>query len=143
MKTVICGVIISIFCSAGCVKWGEGAYAIRIQNNGIDTIQFYASYVYPDTSIANQRPKLIMAYPSTYSYWSSKEKWESILPFDTISIYILSKDTVDKYSWELIKSGNRIMKRYDLSIGDLKKLGWEVAFPPTEAVKNIKQFPPY
>jgi len=70
-----------------------------------------------------------MAYPSKYSYWDSKEKWGDILPSDTISMYILSKDTIDKYSWDLIRSGNRILKRYDLSIKDLEKQNWTITYP--------------
>lgn len=33
-------------------------YSIKIQNNTTDTIQFYASYFYPDTAIINEKPRL-------------------------------------------------------------------------------------
>ncbi len=118
-----------VLCNVGCDKLADHVYSIKVQNNTTDTIQFYASYTYPDTAITNEKPRLKMAYPSKYSYWDSKEKWEDILPSDTISMYILSKDTVDKYTWDLIRSGNRILKRYDLSIKDLEKQDWTIFYP--------------
>lgn len=116
--------------SCGDAPWfAESVYSITVQNNSTDTIQFYASYSYPDTTITNEKPRLKMAYPSKYSYWDSKEKWEDVLPSDTISMYILSKDTVDRYSWDKIRSDYNILKRYDLSLDDLKKQRWIIEYP--------------
>ena len=36
-----------------------------------------------------------------------------------------------------------ILKRYDLSKKDLQKLNWNIAYPPIEAMKDIKMYPPY
>jgi len=129
MKMNILSIVLLVLCNVGCDKLADHVYSIKVQNNTTDTIQFYASYAYPDTAIANEKPILKMAYPSKYSYWDSKEKWEDVLPSDTISMYILSKDTVDKYSWDLIRSGYRILKRYDLSIKDLEKQNWTITYP--------------
>lgn len=125
----ILSIILLVLCNVGCDKLADHVYSIKVQNNTADTLQFYASYVYPDTAIAKEKPRLKMAYPSNYSYWDSKEKWEAILPSDTISMYILSKDTVDNYSWDLIRSDNKILKRYDLSIKDLEKQNWTITYP--------------
>lgn len=122
-------IVLLVLCNVGCDKLISGVYYIKVQNNTTDTIQFYASYIYPDTAISDKKPSLTMAYPSKYSYWDSKEKWEDIVSSDTISMFIFSKDTVDKYSWDLIRSGNKIMKRYDLSIKDLEKQNWTITYP--------------
>lgn len=143
LKDAFSGIFLLIICSGGCIKWVEHNYRIEIRNNANDTIQFYANYTYPDTVIITEKPRMIMAYPKSFGFWDSKKKFESLLPSDTISIFILSKDTVNQYNWSVIKSDYKILKRYDLSIGDLKKLGWEVSYPPTESMKDIKQFPPY
>lgn len=129
MKMKILIILSIILCSASCEKLVDHVYSIKIQNNTADTIQFYASYTYPDTSIVNEKPRLIMAYPSKYSYWDSKEKWEDVVPSDTIAIYILSKDTVNKYSWDKIRMDYSILKRYDLSIRDIERQGWTVTYP--------------
>jgi len=122
-------VLLVLICCVSCEPLVDHVYSIKIHNNTSDTIQFYGSYAYPDTTITNEKPRLKMAYPSKYSYWDSKEKWEALLLSDTISIFILSKDTVDKYSWDKIRSGYKILERYDLSLNDLKKQNWKVIYP--------------
>jgi len=113
MKMNILILLSIMLCGASCEKLVDHVYYIRVQNNSNDTIQFYASYVYPDTSIVSEKPRLDMAYPNDYSHIDSKKKWEDVLPKDTILIYILNKDTVDAYSWEDIRSNYNILKRYD------------------------------
>ena len=125
-------IIISIIiCGASCENLVDHAYIIKIQNNSKDTVQFYESYNYPDTSMDVTMPLLKMVYPSKYSSLESKKEWDEVLvsPKDTISIFILSKDTVDKYGWDKIRSDYNVLKRYDLSLDDLKKLSWKVTYP--------------
>ncbi|MDR1552839.1 MAG: hypothetical protein LBS69_05185 [Prevotellaceae bacterium] len=64
---------------------------------------------------------------------------------DTIRIFILSKDTVDRYAWEQIRQNYNIIRRYDMHINndDLKKLGYYIYYPPSEKMKNVKMYPPY
>jgi len=118
-----------IFCSVSCVKLVDHTYTIRIQNDSKDTVQFYASYSYPDTSIVVSKPRLIMVYPKKYSYLDSKKEWKDVLPKDTILIYILNKDTVDANSWDVIKTQNKVLKQYILSLQDLEKASWTVTYP--------------
>ncbi len=77
------------------------------------------------------KPLLKMVYPSNYSSLESKKPWDVVLvvPRDTVSIFILSKDTVNYYSWDKIRSDYNILKRYDLSLDDLKNLSWNVTYP--------------
>lgn len=120
-----------MLCGASCEKLVDHAYIIKIQNNSNDTIQFYESYNYPDTTIDVTKPRLKMVYPSKYSSLESKKDWDEVLvsPKDTISIFILSKDTVNKYSWDKIRSDYNILKRYDLSLDDLEKRSWTITYP--------------
>ena len=37
----------------------------------------------------------------------------------------------------------KTLKRYDLTLEDLRKLDWTIVYPPTEAMKDIIQYPPY
>lgn len=95
----------------------------------MDTTWCYPSYNYPDTFLATNKPILQMIRPQVHTRLESKEKWEEVLPKDTLVVYILSKDTVDKYSWEKIRSDYNILKRYDLSLDDLKKQNLTVTYP--------------
>ena len=120
-----------ILCSSGCESLVDHVYSIKIQNNSKDTVQFYESYNYPDTTIDVTKPRLKMVYPLKYSYLDSKKDWDEVLvsPKDTISIFILSKDMVDKYDWAKIRSDYNILKRYDLSLDDLKRQSWKATYP--------------
>lgn len=115
--------------SFGCKKPMDKVYSIRIENKSNETILFFASYNYPDTSIASEKPILDIVYPNDYGNIDSKEKWEDVLPNNIIVIFILSKDTVDTYNWTDIRSEYRILNRYDLSIEQLRGLNWIVTYP--------------
>lgn len=118
-----------IFCNASCEKIVDHGYYLKVQNNTNDTIWCYASYSYPDTSLTEDKPLLQMMEPMSYTKLESKEEWEDVLSKDTICIFILSNDTVDKYSWEEIRSHYNILKRYDLSLDDLKQMNYTIIYP--------------
>lgn len=63
-----------VFCCASCEIFVDHVYSIKIQNNTNDTLLFYESYNYPDTSIAQNKPILIRVYPKDYSYLDSKKE---------------------------------------------------------------------
>ena len=56
-----------IFCIISCEKLVDHAYIIKVQNNSIDTVRCYASYNYPDTSLAINKPLLQMINPHSYT----------------------------------------------------------------------------
>ncbi len=119
-----------MFCSYSCEKLVDHTNFIRIHNNTIDTIQVYAGYNYPDTTLDLEKPRLVMIYPNTQNGGiESKTDWKDQLQSDTLNIFILSKDTVDTYSWEDIRSEYNILKRYDLNIDDLEKQNWAITYP--------------
>ena len=71
------------------------------------------------------------------------DKFFDDLPKDTLSLYIFSTDTLNKYSWEVIKNQEKYIKRFDFSKSDLKKLKNKVVYPFGSELKDIKQFPAY
>jgi hypothetical protein len=55
---------------------------------------------------------------------------------------------LDAYTWEhessqTIIDNYLVLQRYDLGLEDIQKLGWSLPFPPTEAMKDMKMYPPY
>ena len=62
---------------------------------------------------------------------------------DTLSVYIFDAEIVEKNSWEIVVKNNLFLKRYDLTLKDLQRLDWKITYPPTEAMKDIEQYPPY
>jgi len=118
-----------IFCIVSCDKLVDHAYIIEIDNNSNDIVWCYASYNYPDTSLAVNKPLLQMITPKSYTKLASKKEWKDVLPKDTILIYIFNKDSIATYSWDVIRTKNKVLKMYTLSIQDLEKQSWIVAYP--------------
>jgi hypothetical protein len=62
----------------------------------------------------------------------SQLSWERFfqeLPKDTLSVFIFHTDTLNKYSWEEVRDGYMILKRYDLSLEDLKQCNFTITYP--------------
>ena len=62
---------------------------------------------------------------------------------DTVYVYVFDAAVVDNTSWDIVAKDYLVLKRYDLSLEDLQRLNWQVTYPPTEAMKDVKQYPPY
>lgn len=99
--------------------------------------------LYPDTIVMEIRGNALAGpvKPNgylTYAYTRS-------IHTDTLCFFIFDVDTLEKYSWEEIRSGYKILQRYDLDVTDeaMRKLNFEISYPPAEAMKHIKMYPPY
>ena len=62
---------------------------------------------------------------------------------DTLHYFIIDLDTLNTYSWEEIKEGYKILQRYDLGGRDIESLNYTIPYPPTEAMRDMKMYPPY
>lgn len=98
---------------------------------------------YPDTLL----PSLDMSdvlnriKPLERDYWEYF-KFDGI---DTLCLFILSPDTIAQYGWDKVREDYNILARYDLCVmpSELRKLGFEVSYPPTEDMKDVKMYPSY
>ncbi|WCM40833.1 hypothetical protein MG290_07550 [Flavobacterium sp. CBA20B-1] len=125
-------------------------YKFRIINNSEKTIYFeknesIISNVYPDTLIPEQKVQLKVS-PHTISYQGGLISIEEVFKkynIDTLSIYFFDAYVVDNYSWETIREEYKVLKRYDLSIEDIQLLDYEITYPPTEVMKDMRMYPPY
>ena len=121
-----------------CDNFVDHVYSIKVKNNTSHDIQvtpglgpIYMSS-YHDTAISESKPHFLSIAPNDYGYLDYSEKWENVfprLPADTLSIYIFSTDTLKAYDWSKIRSGYKVLKRYDLSLDDLRKSNWTITYP--------------
>ncbi len=51
------------------------------------------------------------------------------LPHEILTIYIFHTDTLYKYSWEEIRERQMILRRYDLSLDDLRRMHFLITYP--------------
>lgn len=95
--------------------------------------------LYPDTMISEVKTmsgSVSLSKNGGYFYYMYNRYKVS----DTLCLFIYDADTVNAYSWEEIKSGYKILQRYDL---DIKELDRPIYYPPTEEMKDIPMYPPY
>jgi len=87
---------------------------------------------YPDSLPATDKHIVHDIKTNTEYYYDSSLKWDVIyssLPHDTMSVFIFHSDTLKKYTWEDVRNGYKILKRYDLSLEDLKQMNWKITYP--------------
>ncbi len=106
---------------------------------------YFNGPIYPDTTLPqyNYMHQISEKKSHMIELYYSLEKTYQIVHRDTLSFYIFHADTVKKYKWDEVRDGYKILKRYDLSLQDIKQLNKSVYYPPTEEMKNMKMYPPY
>lgn len=124
---IISGVFLLKACGAPDVQ-----HYFKIDNNANHAISFYVAESYPDTLIVLAKP-VLKAVPSNSSYkesdWGTWDERFSQIEGGMISVFIFHSDTLNKYSWEEIRDGYMILKRYDLSLEDLKQSNFTLIYP--------------
>jgi len=137
-----------LFILAACPEMGY-KNLVQIKNNSEHNITTYVSVVpringaslYPDTVLPSAKVGIEISknqeetYSYNYQYFENKN--------DTLCFFIWDTDTANVVSWDLIQSKYHILQRYDISKMDLESLHWKLTYPPTEAMKYIKMYPPY
>jgi hypothetical protein len=118
---------------------GDVYYPVTLRNNSDHSIGCYFSLggkygtYYPDTILPASNQYVIQEIkPGDRYKLYSDFKWEEVysnLPKDTMSVYIFHTDTLNKYSWEEVRNNNKILKRYDLSLDDLKQNNMTITYP--------------
>jgi hypothetical protein len=140
--------ILLLMTLTGC-PMGDECDVITVYNNSKVDILYYIATggggtVFPDTilslenycsEIESNKFRSIEYTPLSDIYKSGKT--------DTLCLFILDADTVKRYTWEEIRSEYKILCRYDLSLKDFKRLKYHIYYPPTEAMKDMKMYPPY
>jgi hypothetical protein len=126
-----------VVCLGGCERDRNGDPIILIlKNNSNDTLDFVTQFNYPDTSLMNSQTssaRACIVYPNSENKLSEFKGWENTIkkenPNETLIIVVYSLDTLQKYSFSQIQMDYNILKRYDLSIEQLKAMNWTVIYP--------------
>ena len=147
MKTLLFYYILlcsTLFC--GC----EQMAAFKIVNRSEQGIIAASGIsMYPDTVINTKNLYSdILIEPASwwfdyYMGYSSERAVYDAFKTDTLSFYIFSPDTIAKYGWTDVRENYRILKRYDLSFSDVESLDFTIYYPPTNAMRYMKMYPPF
>jgi len=136
MKTTLFIITACVLMANSCDPMDK-VYSIKVENRTNYPIKVtagcssYRMSIYPDTLLPINKPSLIKVNSNDYNFLDHSIKWEDVisaLPVDTLSIYIFDSDTIDIVPWSTIKSKFLLLKRYDLSLKDLKEMNWIITF---------------
>jgi hypothetical protein len=132
--------------------------AIRFSNNSpkdlrvkddicIDNIQFSCGIETLSYTVRNEIFKVKSGEQNNYKAISSSACIENVFKMEgssgVLSIYVFDAEVVENTPWEVVARDYLVLKRYDLTLDDLQRLNWTVTYPPTEVMKDVKQFPPF
>ena len=125
----------------------DHGYSFRFSNNSNVDVYVYLGigdresdgYLITDTTITFIKTGALFKKDESYFY----RYHDKGIPVNTWCLFIFDADTFNIYSWEEIKNGYKILQRYDINDEDLKALKYNITYPPTEAMKNMKMYPPY
>jgi len=148
-------IILFSSCTRSCEEEFKDLYIV---NNSDKTLFFMKGKHYPDTTIENNfnfwdsEGNRIYAVPSNSISPFETKKADVILHnsreqfyyrFDTLMIFLFDSSVIKNIPPETVEKDYLVLQRYDLSLQDLHKLHWKVYYPPTDAMKDMKMWPPY
>lgn len=121
---------------------------ITFRNDFIADIYVDGSFSYPDTSIRFQpnfadKIGITKNKPALWGRDCYENKFAIPYINDTLMIFVFDAQVFENTHWDSVVKDYMIIKRYDVSLQDLRDNDWLLTYPPTEAMKDIKQFPPY
>jgi len=106
---------------------------IHVKNNSNQTIVVTAEYILPDTlwpkqplfltTINSNQSRIIYDSDVNDGYLQRMEKGERL------TLFVLSKDSVNSHSWEYLRENNVILKRYEFNADELDKMGQPITYP--------------
>ena len=137
-KSIVFISIILITVCSKCEWVMDYSYVIDLVNNADHPIGYYFATggkygtYYPD-SLPETNAYIMYDINEVISPgMESHYKWEKVFqsfPKDTLSVFIFHTDTLNKYTWEEVRDGYMILKRYDLSLYDLEKNHFTITYP--------------
>lgn len=136
MKLVLLAYLQLVLMSSSCKKESSYYdYRLKIVNKSDKIIyaDFYQSY--PDTTLSiysHFDDTSAKAFPNETISLIRGGSWESAFNSEIkqkLEIFIYDAKTIENLPWETIKKNYLVLKRYDLSLGDLQKMDWTITYP--------------
>ena len=156
MKKVIKILLVALACMATrCPdKESENCHtAIRFSNNSDKDLYIrhydllrppHITEIEHINGAVQQRYKVYSAEQNNRKATDGFTCYERIFRMDSlINLYIFDATVLENTPWDTVAKDYLVLKRYELSLADLQRLDWQVTYPPTEAMKDVKQYPPY
>jgi len=132
----IIGILSLLMLSSTCCKKDENKHdLILFINNSNKTIFLKSSVGFPDTLIHFSNPALAgnsnkVAPKSSGDPLRLSDTYEELFrQIDTLMVFVFDSQTLEIEPWDTVKKNYLILKRYDLSLLDLKNKNWVITYP--------------
>ena len=106
---------------------------IWVKNKSNETIVITGGYILPDTLLPQIKPQRLVTISVNESRMLADDAHDRHLTRmkngERLTIFVLSKDSVDNHSWEYLRENNVILKRYEFNWQELQEMGGSVSFP--------------
>lgn len=139
-KLMICVTMLVALSSCDFTIWILGVEPdyLYIKNDAGFNIGYYAAVgglygnFYPDSLPTTDSLVIKKMEPDTKKILLHKQStWKRYfknLPYQKLSVFIFNSDTLEAYSWDEVRDEYKILKRYDLSLDDIRNLDYIITF---------------
>lgn len=119
--------ILVIVLFSGCPDKADVSQYIYFKNNSNNDVFVYKKQHFSESSFQDT----LLPIDKHGNIVESKSNLGSYINLDDYGyqIFILSLDTINKYTWEDIRKNNLVLKRFDLTQSDFERLNWRVEYP--------------
>jgi hypothetical protein len=110
-------------------------------NKSSDTLYVISSSEYPDTLAIRNSPdptlnsnftKVLPFEKNSTVLWGRdcvELAYKDLITSDTMMVYVFDAKVLETTSWDTVKANYLILKRYNLSLLDLKEMEWTITYP--------------
>ena len=130
---------------------------VYIQTASGNGVEYEVETIYPDTLLPLRREELVYLEDGLtlvpphlnkicdeiLGTQDAKTFLHTHLTCDTMSVFIVHHDTLEKYGYQDVRLNNRLLVRYDLSIDEVDEMNYTFRYPPDESMKDVKMWPSY
>lgn len=144
MRTLI-SIILSLFLLSGqCKRDDKNCHkTILFINKSSKAVYIESSGGFPDTlSFKNEFPNPALN-PDLFRIDPNSENdrglWRRdcyelafnsvIIPSDTLMVFVFDGQILETTPWDSVKANYLVLRRYDLSLEDLRRLNWTIIYP--------------
>ena len=135
-------IIMSLFFYQSCGDNEDDCHkSITFVNTTVNALYVVSSSQYPDTStfvgVPNPLldPNFTKVFPNesnTQALWRRdciELAFKDLISSDTLMIYVFDAQVLETTPWDTVKANYLVLKRFDLSLFDIKRMNWTITYP--------------
>lgn len=105
--------------------------------------QFFKSQSINNSEPGTSNDKALISSPSGLC-WETRFQGKEYFMQDTLIVWIFDANKIgDMSDPNNVLNDQLLLQRYDLSLSDLRMLDFQLHFPPTDAMRHVKMYPPF